>query len=86
MKILLKTGTLLIIGLVTIYTTGCGDNAEPETDPIVLDTQTTHEDISQPDNQPIQPDGKPITVTDATFQDLVLNAEIPVIVELRADW
>lgn len=86
MNILNKTCALLIIGLIAIYTIGCSDNVEQEIDPVVLDTETTHEDISKPDNQPIQTDGKPITVTDATFQGVVLNAEIPVVVELRADW
>ena len=82
MHTLRKTCTLLIIGLVAIYTIGCGDNAEQETDPVVLDTEPTHEDISQP----IATDGKPITVTDATFEAVVLNAEMPVVVELQAEW
>lgn len=78
--------TLLIIALVATYTIGCGDNAEQETDPIVLDTETTHEDFSQSDKQPIGTDGKPVTVTDATFENVVLNAEMPVVVELGAEW
>ena len=82
MKILLKTCTLLIIGLLAIYTLGCGDNVEQEIDPVVLDTEPTHEGISQP----IATDGKPITVTDATFEAVVLNAETPVLVELGAEW
>lgn len=86
MNTLRKTCTLLIIGFVVIYTIGCGNNAERETDPIVLDTELTHEDISQPDNQPMATDGKPITVTDPTFEAVVLNTEMPVVVELRAEW
>ena len=86
MNMLRQTCTLLIIGFVAIYTIGCGDNAEQETDPVVLDTETTQEVTSDPDSEPIATDGKPITVTDATFQDVVLNAEMPVVVELRAEW
>ena len=86
MKALRKTFTLLIIGLAAICTIGCGDNAGRETDSIVLDTAPMPEDISQPDNQPMATDGKPITVTDATFEAVVLNAEMPVVVELRAEW
>ena len=86
MHTLRKTCTLLIISLVVIYTIGCSDNVEQEIDPVVIDTETTHEDTSNPVNQPIATDGKPITVTDATFEDAVLNAEMPVVVELRAEW
>ncbi len=86
MNILRKTCILLIIASVAIYTIGCGDNAEQETDTVVLDTETTQEVPSDPDNEPIATDGKPITVTDATFEDVVLKAEMPVVVELRAEW
>ena len=86
MHTLRKTCTLLIIGLVAIYTIGCGDNAEQETDPVVLDTEQTHENTSNAINQPTATDGKPITVTDATFEAVVLNAEMPVVVELQAEW
>ena len=86
MKTFFRMCALLIIASIATYTIGCGDNAEQETDPIVLDTETAHEDFSQPDKQPITTDGKPITVTDATFETVVLNAEMPVVVELRAEW
>lgn len=86
MKTFFRMCTLLIIASVAIYTIGCGDNAEQQTDPIVLDTETTQEVTSDPDNEPIATDGKPITVTDATFEAVVLNAEMPVVVELRAEW
>ena len=87
MKALRKTCALLIIGLVAIYTIGCGDvttQLEPE-DPEVVDG-TVVPDATDKDKAPIQTDGKPITVTDATFEDIVLNAEMPVVVELRAEW
>lgn len=86
MNILRKICVLLIIASVATYTIGCGDNAGQETDPVVLDTETTHEDFSQSDKQPIGTDGKPVTVTDATFENVVLNAEMPVVVELGAEW
>ena len=79
-----KTCALLIIGLVAIYTISCGDvttQLEPE-DPEVVDETVTADE----DKAPIQTDGKPITVTDATFEDVVLNAEMPIVVELRAEW
>ena len=84
MNTLRKTCTLLIIGLVAIYAIGCGDvnmELEPEDPEVVGETIATDEDKA-----PIQTDGKPITVTDATFEDAVLNAEMPVVVELRAEW
>ena len=73
MKILLKTYTLLIIGLATIHAIGCGDvntELEPEDPEFVDETVGTDQDKAR-----IQPDGKPITITDATFETVVLNAE-----------
>ena len=86
MKALFRTCTLLIIGLVAIHTIGCSDNVEQEIDAVVLDTEPSHADISQPDNQTVATDGKPITVTDATFEAVVLDAELPVVLELGAEW
>lgn len=79
-----KTCALLIIGFVAIYTIGCGDvttQLEPEDPEAVDETITTDEDKA-----PIQTDGRPITVTDETFDTVVLEAEMPVVVELRAEW
>lgn len=84
MNALRKTCALLIIGLVAIYTIGCGDvttQLEPEDLEVVGETVVTDKDKA-----PIATDGKPITVTDATFEDVVLKAEMPVVVELRAEW
>ncbi|MDE0684940.1 MAG: hypothetical protein OXI63_18620 [Candidatus Poribacteria bacterium] len=86
MKTLFKTCTLLIIGLVAIYTAGCGENVEQEMNPVAFDTEPAREEPSEPINEPIAADGKPITVTDATFEDVVLNAEMPVMLELGAEW
>ena len=81
MKTLFRTCVLLIIGLVAIYTAGCGENIEQE-----LDTEMVPADSSTEVNEPIATDGKPITVTDATFEAVVLNAETPVMLELGAEW
>ena len=81
MKTLFRTCTLLIIGLVAIYTAGCGENIERE-----LDTEMVPADPSTEVNEPIATEGKPINVTDATFEAVVLNAETPVMLELGAEW
>ena len=82
MKTLFRTCALLIIGLVVIYTIGCSDNVEQEMDPVAFDTESTRGEPSEP----IAADGKPITVTDATFEVVVLDAELPVVLELGAEW
>ena len=83
MKTLFRTCVLLIIGLVAIiYTTGCGENVEQEIDPVTFNTEPAREESSEP----IATDGKPITVTDATFEAVVLDAELPVVLELGAEW
>ena len=82
MKTLFRTCVLLIIGLVAIYTAGCGGDVEQETDPVAFDTAPTGEEPSEP----IATNGKPITVTDATFDTVVLEAELPVVLELGAEW
>ena len=80
MKTLFRTCVLLIIGLVAIYTAGCGGDIEQETDPVVFDTAPAGEESSNTTN------GKPITVTDETFDTVVLEAELPVVLELGAEW
>ncbi len=82
MKTLFKTCVLLIIGLVAIYTAGCGENVEQEIDPVTFNTEPAREESSEP----IATDGKPITVTDATFEAVVLDAKLPVVLELGAEW
>ena len=86
MKILFRTCVLLIIGLVAIYTAGCGEDVEQEIDPVAFDTEPAREEPSQPVNEPIATNGKPIIVTDATFEAVVLDAELPVVLELGAEW
>lgn len=82
MKTLFRTCVLLIIGLVAIYTIGCSDNVEQEMDPVAFDTEPTRGEPSEP----TATDGKPITVTDATFEAAVLDAELPVVLEFWAVW
>ena len=81
MKTLFRIFALLIVALSAIHIIGCGEDIEQE-----LDTETAHEDPATAVNEPIATDGKPITVTDATFEEVVLNAETPVMLELGAEW
>ena len=80
MKTLFRTCVLLIIGLVAAHIIGCGDvDTEQEAEgPKVI---TTEEEKASSTT-----DGKPITVTDATFDTVVLEAELPVVLELGAEW
>ena len=82
MKTFFRTCVLLIIGLVAIYTVGCGEDVEQEMDPVAFDTEPAREETSEP----VVTDGKPTTVTDATFEAVVLAAELPVVLELGAEW
>ena len=86
MKTLFRTRPLLIVAvLVAVHIIiGCGDvttELEPEDSETVDRTVVTDEDKA-----PIPTDGKPIVVTDATFEEVVLNAETPVMLELGAEW
>ena len=88
MKTLFRTCALLIIGLGTIYITGCGEDVEQDIDPVAIeiDTAPAREEPSEPVNEPIATNGKPVNVTDATFETVVLEAELPVVLELGAEW
>ncbi|MDE0681964.1 MAG: thioredoxin domain-containing protein [Candidatus Poribacteria bacterium] len=55
----------------------------PEPEPIAPEPVEELEELN-PD--PINTDGKPVTITDATFNAKVLNAELPVVLEFEADW
>ena len=47
------------------------------------------EPVEEPEElnpDPVNTDGKPVTITDATFNANVLNAELPVVLEFEADW
>ena len=56
---------------------------EEDVDPEPIDDEPVEEDV---DPEPIDGDGKPVTITDATFNANVLNAELPVVLEFGADW
>jgi thioredoxin 1 len=43
-------------------------------------------DDGRTDPEPIRTDGKPVKVSDKTFKAVVLDAEVPVVLELGADW
>lgn len=84
MRTLLGTCRLLIVGLIAAHIIGCGDvttELGPEDSEAVDGTVATDEDRA-----PIQTDGEPITVTDETFGTVVLESEMPVVVEFRAEW
>ena len=85
MKTLFRTCPLLIIAvLVAAHIIGCGDvdtKLEPEDSEFVDETVVTDEDKAS-----IPTDGKPVAVTDETFDTVVLDAELPVVLELGAVW
>lgn len=56
---------------------------EEEIEPEPIDPEPVEEDVVP---EPIDGDGKPVTITDATFDAKVLNAELPVVLEFEADW
>ena len=86
MKILFRTCVLLIAVLVAIHVIGCGENVTQEVELNPEDTNVIDETEDNIDSVPIQTAGKPLTVTDATFQSVVLDAELPVVLELGAEW
>ena len=56
---------------------------EEEVEPAPIDDEPVEEDV---DPEPIDGDGKPVTITDATFKTGVLDAELPVVLEFEAAW
>ena len=57
---------------------------EPEPIEEVVEPEPIEEDEVEPER--IDRDGKPVTITDATFNANVLEAELPVVLEFEADW
>ena len=81
MKMLFRTYLLGIVTvLVAAHIIGCGD-VDQELKPEGSEVIATNEDKAS-----VSTDGKPITVTDATFDTVVLEAELPIVLELGAEW
>ena len=80
MKTLFRTCALLIAILVAAHTIGCGD-VDPE-----LETEGPEVIATDEDKASVSTDGKLVTVTDETFDTVVLEAELPVVLELGAEW
>ena len=81
MKMLFRTYLFpIVVVLVAVHIIGCGDvDTEQEAEgPKVIATEEEKASSTT--------DGKPITVTDATFDTVVLDAELPVVLELGAEW
>ncbi|RKU25110.1 hypothetical protein C6499_15355 [Candidatus Poribacteria bacterium] len=58
------------------------ENVEPEP----IDPEPVEEPEEEINPDPVKTDGKPVTITDATFKTDVLDAELPVVLEFGADW
>ena len=74
------------------------EDVEPEPiddEPVVEDVELEpidddNEPVEEPEDvihpEPVNTDGKPVVITDATFNADVLDAELPVVLEFEADW
>lgn len=81
MKTLFRTYLLGIVAVwVAVHMIGCGD-VDTEQEPEGPEVIATNEDKAS-----VPTDGKPVTVTDETFEAVVLEAELPVVLELGAEW
>ncbi len=81
MKTLFRTYLLGIVAVwVAAHIIGCGD-VDTELEPEGSEVIATNEDKAS-----VSTDGKPVTVTDETFDTVVLEAELPVVLELGAEW
>ncbi|MCG9132348.1 hypothetical protein J5I95_11760 [Candidatus Poribacteria bacterium] len=81
MKMLFRTYLLGIVAvLVAVHIIGCGD-VDTEQEPEGPEVITIDEDKAS-----VVTDGKPVTVTDETFNTVVLEAELPVVLEFWAVW
>ena len=81
MKTLFRTYLLGIAAVwVAAHIIGCGD-VNTEQEPEGAKVIATNEDKAS-----VSTDGKPVTVTDETFDTVVLEAELPVVLELGAEW
>ena len=93
-KIVISGKTLTIHGpftqgqlsLAVTWLSGTATLAYTVTAPNPEDTNSIDETEDNIDSVPIQTDGKPVTVTDATFKSVVLDAKLPVVLEFWAVW
>ena len=60
--------------------------ADVEREPIDDDNEPVEEPEEGIRPDPVNADGKPVVITDATFNANVLGAELPVVLEFEADW
>ncbi len=84
MRTLLGIYAVLIVSLIAGYIIGCGDTTtEPESkDSEAVDGIV----VTDEDKTPVSTNGRPITVTDETLDTVVSEAELPVVLELGAEW
>ena len=81
MKTLFRTYLLGIVAVwVAAHSIGCG-NVDTELKPEGSEVIATDEDKAS-----VSTDGKLVTVTDATFDTVVLEAELPIVLEFWAVW
>lgn len=59
---------------------------EEDVEPEPIDPEPVEELEDEVNPDPVNTDGKPVTITDATFNAKVLDAELPVVLEFEADW
>ncbi|MCG8621581.1 MAG: thioredoxin, partial [Proteobacteria bacterium] len=59
---------------------------EEDIEPEPIAPEPVEEPAEEINPDPVKTDGKPITVTDATFNAKVLESELPVVLEFEADW
>ena len=59
---------------------------EEDNEPEPIDPEPIEELEDEVTPDPVNTDGKPVVITDATFNAKVLDAELPVVLEFEADW
>ncbi len=59
---------------------------EEDVEPEPIAPEPVEEPEKQVNPDPVNTDGKPVIITDATFKTEVLDVELPVVLEFEADW
>ena len=70
MNLFVRVLCLVMVVLFTVHTIGCSSYDDPE----------------EPADQDAAINAEALVVTDATFSNVVLEAELPVVVDFGADW